>query len=95
MIQPLTVGDASQNGNRIKLTSHDSGNFTLTIPSAIANAIPMTSNSEITFEITNGTLILKAQEKTEYTLDELLTGITPENCHGELDWGNPVGQEQW
>jgi antitoxin MazE len=95
MLQPLTVDDASQNGNRIKLTSNASGNLTLTIPSAIANAIPMTPNSEITFEISNGTLILKAQEKTEYTLDELLAGITPENCHGELDWGNPVGQEQW
>ena len=87
MFQPLT--------DRITLTPHISGNLTLTIPSAIASAIPMTPNSEITFEISNGTLILKAQEKTEYTLDELLAGITPENCHGELDWGNPVGQEQW
>ena len=87
MLQPLT--------DHITLTQHISGNLTLTIPSAIANAIPMTPNSEITFEISNGTLILKAQEKTEYTLDELLAGITPENCHGELDWGNPIGQEQW
>lgn len=87
MLQPLT--------DHITLTQHISGNLMLTIPSAIANAIPMTPNSEITFEISNGTLILKAQEKTEYTLDELLAGITPENCHGELDWGNPIGQEQW
>ena len=87
MLQPPT--------DRITLTPHISGNLTLTIPSAIANAIPMTPNSEITFEISNGTLILKAQEKTEYTLDELLAGITPENCHGELDWGNPIGQEEW
>ena len=87
MLQPLT--------DRITLTPHISGNLTLTIPSAIASAIPMTPNSEITFEISNGTLILKAQEKTEYTLDELLAGITPENRHGELDWGNPIGQEQW
>ena len=87
MLQPLT--------DRITLTPHISGNLTLTIPSAIASAIPITPNSEITFEISNGTLILKAQEKTEYTLDELLAGITPENRHGELDWGNPIGQEQW
>ena len=87
MLQPST--------DRITLTPHISGNLTLTIPSAIANAISMTPNSEITFEISNGTLILKAQEKTEYTLDELLAGITPENCHGELDWGNPIGQEEW
>ena len=81
--------------DRITLTPHISGNLTLTIPSAIANAIPITPSSEITFEISNGTLILKAQEKTEYTLDELLAGITPENCHRELDWGSPIGQEQW
>jgi hypothetical protein len=28
-------------------------------------------------------------------LDELLKRITPENIHGETDWGPPVGDEQW
>jgi hypothetical protein len=26
-------------------------------------------------------------------LDELLAQITPENLHGEIDFGNPVGRE--
>ena len=81
--------------DRITFTPHASGSLTLTIPSAIANAINITPDSEITFEIVNGTLILKPQEKTDSTLDELLASITPENCHGEVDWGHPVGQEQW
>lgn len=28
-----------------------------------------------------------------YTLDQLLAQITPENLHGETDWGAPVGRE--
>ncbi len=27
------------------------------------------------------------------TLEELVAGITPENCHGETDWGRDVGKE--
>jgi antitoxin MazE len=87
MIQPTS--------DRITLKPDDSGHLTLTIPSSITNAMQITVDSEITFEVINGTLILRPQEKTEYTLEELLAGITPENCHGEMDWGTPVGQEQW
>jgi len=28
-------------------------------------------------------------------LQELLEGITPENCHPATDWGKPVGKEVW
>lgn len=28
-------------------------------------------------------------------LDELLSQITPENVHGEIDFGGPVGREVW
>jgi antitoxin MazE len=31
----------------------------------------------------------------EYTLDELLEQITPDNIHGETNWGPPVGNEEW
>lgn len=29
----------------------------------------------------------------EYRLEELIDGITPENLHGETDWGPSVGRE--
>jgi antitoxin MazE len=29
------------------------------------------------------------------SLEELLSQITPENCHQETDWGTPVGKEVW
>lgn len=31
----------------------------------------------------------------ELTLEQLLDGITPENCHPETDWGPDVGKERW
>lgn len=30
-----------------------------------------------------------------YSLLELVDHITPENRHGETDWGKPSGREQW
>ena len=37
----------------------------------------------------------KTSIKTERTLDELLTGVTQENQHDLIDFGDPVGKEIW
>ncbi|MFI5351954.1 MAG: hypothetical protein ACHQZS_03250 [Candidatus Binatales bacterium] len=31
----------------------------------------------------------------EYSLEQLLAGITPSNLHGESDWGPRRGREAW
>jgi hypothetical protein len=31
--------------------------------------------------------------KERYSLDDLLEGVTPEHFNGEMDWGEPVGEE--
>jgi antitoxin component of MazEF toxin-antitoxin module len=31
--------------------------------------------------------------KRKRSLEELLEGVSPENIHGEVDWGLPVGRE--
>jgi antitoxin MazE len=33
--------------------------------------------------------------KPKMTLRNLVARITPENRHGEQDWGKPVGREVW
>ncbi|WP_449280307.1 AbrB/MazE/SpoVT family DNA-binding domain-containing protein [Lentibacillus salinarum] len=33
------------------------------------------------------------QKKETPTLEDLLAQITPENQHGEVDWGKPQGNE--
>lgn len=31
----------------------------------------------------------------DYSLDDLLAGITTSNRHAEANWGPPQGQERW
>jgi len=31
----------------------------------------------------------------KFTLEELLAGVTPDNLHGETDWGKARGKEAW
>ena len=39
-------------------------------------------------------LIIK-KAKPKYTLEELVSGITEENRHSEIQYGAPVGNEHW
>jgi antitoxin MazE len=77
------------------LTQTPTGNLTLSIPWTIANALNITPGTELQFQIVDGNILLKPQTHPEYTLDELLEGITPETIHSEIDWGNPIGNEHW
>jgi antitoxin component of MazEF toxin-antitoxin module len=35
------------------------------------------------------------KKKPVYSLAQLLAEVTPENIHGEVDWGEPLGLEIW
>jgi len=40
-------------------------------------------------------LSIRSLREHEYTLEELVSRITPQNRHEETDWGLPVGKEVW
>ena len=40
-------------------------------------------------------LSIRSLRKHEYTLEELLSRVTPKNRHKLIDWGPPVGKEIW
>lgn len=64
------------------------------IPGAYAKELELTEGAEL--EVTRvGEGLLLSPRKREYTLKELVAQITPENVHGETDWGPPVGREIW
>jgi antitoxin MazE len=68
------------------------------IPKALATAIGLSENAEVELSSDRGRLVilpLKRTRKRKYSLKELLRGITPENLHGEIDFGPPVGKEIW
>ena len=41
----------------------------------------------------SGRIVIEPVPCKEYDLSELLKRITPENLHGEVDFGRPVGKE--
>lgn len=66
------------------------------IPKKVLIAAKLKLNQELNINLKNGSIILTpVKTKPKLTLDDLLKGVTPENVHGEVDWGAPVGREIW
>jgi antitoxin MazE len=40
-------------------------------------------------------MVMKPVRRRKYTLEELVSKITPKNRHPETDWGRPMGKEIW
>lgn len=67
----------------------------LRFPANALAAVGLKTNDPVEVRVVEGKLVV---EKTEpkarpVTLDWLLEGVTPENLHGEIDFGAPVGRE--
>jgi antitoxin MazE len=64
------------------------------LPAAHAKDLGLTEGMDLDVSVVDGGLLLRPRPK-EYSLDELVARITPENLHGETDWGPAVGREAW
>lgn len=65
------------------------------IPLAVARESRLEEGDGISFEFAeDGSLVLRSA-KPKYSLRELVSKITPENRHDEVDWGGPRGKEAW
>lgn len=67
----------------------------LRIPKPYAEEAHLSEDAAVDVTVRNGKLVVVALPDPEYTLEELVQGITPENRHGETDMGSPVGHEVW
>ncbi len=67
----------------------------LRIPKAIALEAGLDFGSEVEMMLEGSEIRIIPVKKPRYTLEELVAGITPENRHGVVDWGPPVGNEAW
>lgn len=63
------------------------------IPRALAKKAGIGANTTIEIDNTEEGIIIKSVDKQEYSLKELVAGITAKNRHGEIDYGKPVGKE--
>jgi antitoxin MazE len=62
------------------------------IPKPVAQEVGMVADREVEMSVEGTTLVL-APTRRQYTLEELVKGITAKNCHEEVDFGPPVGRE--
>lgn len=67
----------------------------LRIPKAFAVDAQIDSDSLVEISLVEGTIVITPVPDTEWTLDELLAGVSDDNIHGEVDTGAAVGVEAW
>ncbi|WLR51908.1 AbrB/MazE/SpoVT family DNA-binding domain-containing protein [Bacillus tianshenii] len=83
----------NQGGIQVTTKVQKWGNsLAIRIPSHVAEAISIQQGSEIELTVENDVLVLKPKKKKPQ-LDELLSKITPENRHKEIDFGKKEGNE--
>jgi antitoxin MazE len=64
------------------------------IPRALAEQARLAEGAEVELVVEEGCLAIRPRSQA-YELDELVAGITPENRHDEIEWGEPQGREAW
>lgn len=64
------------------------------IPGAAVRELALVEGNEVQMTVDRDRLILRALPP-RHSLGALVSAITPENVHGQTDWGVSEGREQW
>jgi antitoxin MazE len=67
----------------------------LRIPSMALKEAGYKLDQRVELVVSDGRIIIQPVTKHEYQLETLLSAITPENSHGEINFGRPVGREEF
>jgi antitoxin MazE len=67
----------------------------LRIPKPFAVEAGMDKDTLVEISLKQGKLVISRVIPDEYSLTELLSGVTSENTHREVDFGDPTGKEIW
>lgn len=63
------------------------------IPAAVMQAAKLSLDTPVDVREEDGRIIIEPEQFPEILLDDLLEGITSENCHEAIETGGPMGQE--
>jgi len=63
------------------------------IPRELAKRAGIGVDSTIEIDEADDGIFIKSVRRKEYSLKELVKGITRQNRHNEVDFGRPVGKE--
>jgi antitoxin MazE len=63
------------------------------LPMAIISEARFNLEQKVSITAKEGRIIIEPLQKLEYSLEELVAGISPQNAHGEASFGPPVAKE--
>lgn len=67
----------------------------LRIPRNVSQELRLEEGAPVDLQVKDGHLVVSPVRARQYRLEDLLAGITPNNVHGEIETGDPVGGEAW
>ena len=67
----------------------------LRIPKTFAHDAQLENDSLVEISLVDGQIVIKPVIKPNWTLAQLLTGVTKDNLHAEIETGDAVGRETW
>jgi antitoxin MazE len=80
----------------MKSTIQKWGNsLAIRIPKSFANEIDLFQGTEIDLILFDGKIQIEPIKKKKLSLNDLLSKVTEDNIHKEIDTGVPVGKEVW
>jgi len=82
--------------NNMKTHIHKWGNsLALRIPRSFAIEAGIRKETPVEISLVDGKFVITPINEPELTLEQLLSQITPENMHYEVDTGAARGNEAW
>ncbi len=67
----------------------------LRIPKSFAQETNINQSTVVDLSLEEGEIVIRPVVEPEYSLDELLSRVTKENIHREVDTGKAQGKEVW
>lgn len=65
------------------------------IPAEVMQSANLNLNEAVNIREEDGRIVIEPIQQKHYTLASLIEGITPDNQHGEISFGRPVGKEEF
>jgi len=67
----------------------------LRIPKSFADEVGLQKETPVEVSLADGKIVVTPLTKSKLTLEQLLSKVTKENLHHEVDTGSAVGNETW
>jgi antitoxin MazE len=67
----------------------------LRIPKSFADEVGLQKETSVEVSLADGKIVVTRLTKPKLTLEQLLSKVTKDNLHHEVDTGSAVGNETW